>query len=176
MKILISILALLLSYNFVSACSCPSNANSKDDLIYYTKELKRATAVFQGKVISINPAKNESLDGEPYLDVEFLVLKSWKGIASNKIIIRTSPNISNNSCNFRYEIGRTTYVAAYKRKKLRDDYCASSFIDDGNLLKIFGKSKVFQQAQSTSNQIPEINETTEVFLSNLLKKVVSFFS
>lgn len=168
MKVLASILVLFLNYNFILACSC-GNANETEKI----KTLKRSGAVFQGKVISITPTTKEKFAGEPYLDVEFKVLKAWKGVASNKIIVRVEPKIS--SCSLDFEIGQTPYIVA-DRKPLKTDMCTRGTISHERFSEIFGNTKMYEESQSTLGQMLEISEKRESFCSSLWKKVVSFFA
>lgn len=168
MKILASILVLLLNYNLVLACSC-ANANEAEQI----KTLKKTSAVFQGKVVSVTPTKEENFAGEPYLDVEFQVLRAWKGIASNEIIIRVEPKIS--SCSLYFEIGQTVYIVA-DGKPLKTDMCIRGVVSHEKFSEIFGNAKVFENSQLTPEQKPETNKTTESFWSSIWQKIVSLFS
>lgn len=163
--IIFSFVLIFLGHSSILACSC-SNTNEAEKI----KSLKKADLVFQGKVISITPAKDQSFGNEPYLDVEFQILKLWNNkSASENVVLRTDPNIS--SCGLKFKNDGTFYVVAETReKRLFTDYCVRGSIEGVRFTEVLGEPKVFEQPQ------PSPTETTEGFWSNLWNKITSFFS
>ena len=81
------------------ACTCSAPANTAE-------ALKRSAAVFRGKVIEIS---------RPWLDrigltqtgsyqVEFVILKQWKGTPATRTVVTT--RLTGEACGFPFEIGK----------------------------------------------------------------------
>lgn len=139
-RALLLIFVILISAMFIDhrvsyACSCVS-VGSVD------KELKQAKAVFSGKVIE---SKHNKRGG--YYSVLFEVSKSWKGVKTNQIIIKTGQG--GGDCGFSFVKGQNYLVYAhesemYGKKSLTAIICSrtnelSSAQED---LKLLGDGKV----------------------------------
>ena len=161
MRICCLTIILIFAFQNVLPCSC-SNTNVEKA----TKTLRNQDAIFQGKVISISPPKEFIYPNEDFLDVQFQVEKSWKGVDSERIVIRSYPKI--NSCSIDFEVGKIALIVA-EGKPLKTDMCIRGNIDSSKFSKIFGAPKVFEDV---SKQF----EITEGFWSKTWNNLVSFFS
>jgi hypothetical protein len=89
-------LTFLLS-SFAAACSCAPPPPPKD-------ALKTATAVFQAKVTKIEK-------GERTYTVTFEVSRSWKGISSDTVVVKTATDGA--ACGFGFEVDKEYLVYCY---------------------------------------------------------------
>ena len=112
--LLIFSLSIIVKPSKVFACDCigPGTPN---------EELARSTAVFSGKVISIN----RSLSGYAY-NVTFDVEKIWKGVSEKNIVVSTS--ISGASCGFGFKEGEKYIVYANGEKSLSAGLCSRTHL------------------------------------------------
>ncbi len=87
----------------ILACTCLPNQSA-------TQELKRATAVFSGKVIEVRKHRQSA---DPFATVEavFEVERSWKGVDQKSISIFTSSRSI--SCGYGFKEGRSYLVYAH---------------------------------------------------------------
>lgn len=174
MRIFGIILFLLFSHNVISACTC-ARLDEKQSI----ESLKKMDAVFQGKVVSISPPQTRKLKNskgkiyyeEQYLNVEFKVLRAWKGVESETVIIESETD--NWSCSLRYKVGQTDYVAA-NGKPLKTNICSRASIAPDRLSEIFGAEKVFEAP--TPEQSTRQTETAQSFWSKTWNKIIYFFS
>jgi hypothetical protein len=85
------------------ACSCAAPATPAD-------ALARSSAAFVGRVTDIDKPLLDSLglttSGLHY--VTFEVTRSWKGVASDRVVVRT--RLSGEACGYRFEIGQEYLV------------------------------------------------------------------
>jgi hypothetical protein len=119
-RALLLIFVILISAMFIDhrvsyACSCVP-IGSVD------KELKEAKAVFSGKVIEIKQNKRAG-----YYSVLFEVSKTWKGVKTNQIIIKTG--LGGGDCGFSFVKGQNYLVYAhesemYGKKSLNAIICS----------------------------------------------------
>lgn len=85
----------LLGASDVSACSClMDNIQSTGKKV--NAAYKQATAVFYGKVTEVNRQEETVI-------VKFKVEKSWKGLNTGEVIVRTAENSA--MCGFNFEVG-----------------------------------------------------------------------
>lgn len=162
MKLFSLIILVIVSFQNIFPCSCSNTSVAES-----TQILKTQDAVFEGKVISISPPKEFVYSNEEFLEVEFEVEKSWKGIDSKRIIIRSYPKT--NSCGIDFEVGETASVAA-KGKPLKTDMCIRGNIESSKFSEIFGAPKVFEEETSKETEI------SKDFWSKMWNSIVSFFS
>jgi hypothetical protein len=113
---LLAIAVLVFSADTVLACTCAPRQSATD-------ELKRATAVFSGKVVKIKRHKKAA---GIFVSVEavFKVERAWKGIDKKTISVFTS-SISS-ACGFAFKKGLTYVVYAYGSEdgKLSTSICS----------------------------------------------------
>jgi hypothetical protein len=174
MKVFGLILFLLFSHNLISACTC-ARLDEKQSI----ESLKKTDAVFQGEVISISPPQTRKLKNskgkiyyeEQYLNVEFKVLRAWKGVESETVIVESETD--NWSCSLRYKVGQTDYVAA-NGKPLKTNICGRAVIAPDRLAEIFGAEKVFESP--TPEQSTRQTEPAQSFLSKIYNKIIYLFS
>lgn len=162
MKLFSLIIIVIFSFQNVLPCSCSNTSVAES-----TQILKTQDAVFEGKVISISPPKEFVYPTEDFLEIEFEVEKSWKGIDSKKIIIRSYPKT--NSCSINFEVGETALIVA-KGKPLKTDMCIRGNIESSKFSEIFGAPKVFEE------EPPEETEISKGFWLKMWSKIISFFS
>lgn len=164
------ILTLLFLHQTVISCSC----NAANPQPTASELLKDIQFIFQGRVISFGPYKRERLknskgkyyDGLTTYEVEFEVLKKWKGVETNKIVIETETL----SCHTNFEMNKEYFVLATGDKPFEVHYCTQKFINLQDVEKEYGEGKLIEQPQ------PSPTESTEDFWSSLWKKITSFFS
>ncbi len=155
MKIFVSILVLLFAYNLVSACSC-----SQPTEVGKINAVKNAQIIFSGKVISIVPAENYQNR------VKFHVLKSWKGVDTNEIVITTASESS--ACGVNFRVGETRLVYSFSNPPSTSS--CTMFLVDGKLVnEILGEGKSFED-------LPSPQPESEGFFSWLWRKITSIFS
>jgi hypothetical protein len=100
---LIASLFMLVGVRSGLACTCAPPQSA-------TQELKRATAVFSGKVLEAKRHK-QSADLFASVEVVFEVEKVWKGVDEKTVSIFTSSQSS--ACGYRFKEGRTYLVYAH---------------------------------------------------------------
>lgn len=100
---LITCVFLLVGVKSSLACTCapPQSAS---------QELKRATAVFSGKVVEIKRHKQSS-DFFAGVEVVFEVDKVWKGVNDQRVSVFTSSQSA--ACGYGFKEGRAYLVYAY---------------------------------------------------------------
>jgi hypothetical protein len=142
-KILFLLSVLVLSADAGLACTCvpPKSA---------AEELKRATAVFSGKVLQIKRHKEADLFAtvEAVLEVE----KVWKGVEEKNISVFTSSNSA--ACGYDFEEGRTYLVYAHgvNGAKLSTNICSRTkrLKDARKDLDELGTGKTITEASTRS--------------------------
>ncbi len=169
MKIFLSLFFLLFAFQTVFPCSCVKlePEPKASDL------LKDVSVIFQGKVISIGPyishklksSKGKYYPGPTTYEVEFEVLKKWKGVESKKIKIETETL----SCHTNFEVNKEYFVLATGDKLFEVDYCTSKYISLSDVEKEYGAGEILEQPQISMTE----NET---LLMRLWQKITSFFS
>ncbi len=143
MKILASILILLFAYSSVLSCSC-INFNEAQRI----ENLKKTEVLFEGEVLSVSQpyvVKLKNSKGVVYrkeylVDVNFKVIRAWKGVDSPQITIQTYAK--SDSCSIPYKVGMKPTVLA-NGKTPRTDYCTAAIIDFNKIPEILGEGKVF---------------------------------
>jgi len=124
-----------------SACGCiPSiealTGGSPKKLVLAEK--RRSTAVFSGKVLSINSSRNA------YLAVRFKVERTWKHADSVEITVFTTA--SDSECGYSFEVGQTylVYASAPIAGELWTNHCTRTgriAIDVAEDLRILGRGR-----------------------------------
>ena len=113
---LIACIFLLVGVKSSFACTCapPQSAS---------QELKRATAVFSGKVVAIKRHKQSS-DLFARVEVVFEVKKVWKGVDEAKVSVFTSSQSS--ACGYSFREGRTylVYAEGDAQQRLMTSICS----------------------------------------------------
>ena len=168
LKISFCILSFFTLHQTVISCSC--DALNPDPIA--SELLKDIQVIFQGKVIRFGPYKRERLknskgkyyDGLTTYEVEFEVLKKWKGVETDKILIETETL----SCHTNFEMNKEYFVLATGDKPFEVHYCTQKFISLQDVEKEYGNGEIVKQ--------PNPTESTEGFWSNLWNKITSFFS
>lgn len=90
------------------ACSClASDASLKEQV---EGAYKASTAVFTGKVLSVEPAAGEAT----YVTVKFAVSKTWKGAKGSEISLTTEKDSA--MCGYNFAAGQEYVVYAYAGK------------------------------------------------------------
>lgn len=158
MKIFGSILILLFAYNLISACSCKSS--TEEDKI---NAVKNASIIFSGKVISIVPTENYQNK------VKFHVLKSWKGLETNEIVVTTSSESS--ACGVNFTVGETRTVYSFSNPPSTSS-CSMMLVDGKLVREMLGEGKNFEDLPAPQAETKE----TEGFFTWLWRKITSIFS
>jgi len=91
------------------ACTCAPSQSA-------TAELKRAAAVFSGKVLEIKRHK-EAANLFEGVEVIFVVDRDWKGVEGTTVSVFTSSWGA--SCGYGFKAGRTYLVYAYENTERR---------------------------------------------------------
>ncbi len=121
-KAFLGVCVFLFGVEATLACSCapPQSAS---------QELKRATAVFAGKVFEIKRQEREKGKKHPgdqfrEVEVRFDVSRVWKGIDKDTAVVFTSSHSA--SCGYRFSKDKTYIVYAYANKdgKLETGICS----------------------------------------------------
>ena len=120
---------LLVGTSEISACTCMESKDNPDQQLINQKR-EAAGAVFSGKVIKIErPVASKST---PFASVKvyFKVIKSWKGITTDNVIISTSQ--SSNACGFQFTVDEQYLVYAGRlEKQLYTSICTRTrFLED----------------------------------------------
>ena len=105
------------------ACSCAPPPPPKE-------ALKKATAVFSGKVLKIEK------EGEFELAVTFAVESQWKGVADKEVVVRTG--IDDGICGYKFKKGASYLIYAHETKRDEVKYLATSIctrITGGNMTR-----------------------------------------
>jgi hypothetical protein len=152
MKILASIFILFFSYGAAFGCTCANVSESQR-----IETVKNAKIVFLGEVVSISQPSRLN-----FVDVEFKVIRAWKGVDSARVVFKTYDKSS--SCSVNYQVGQTAYVLADGNPP-QTNYCSSTLIDFNRISEALGEGKTFEDF-----------ETTESFWSGIWRNIVSFFS
>lgn len=155
MKVFGSILILFFAYNLVSACSCKSS--SEADKI---NAVKNASIIFSGKVISIVPTENYQNS------VKFHVLKSWKGLETNEIIVTTASESS--ACGVNFTVGETRMIYSFSNPPSTSS-CSMMLVDGKLVSEMLGEGKSFED-------LPLPQPESEGFFAWLWRKITSIFS
>jgi len=155
MKIFGSILILLFAYNLISACSCKSSTEA--DKI---NAVKNAPIIFSGKVISIVPTENYQNR------VKFHVLKSWKGLEINEIVVTTASESS--ACGVNFTVGETRMIYSFSNPPSTSS-CSMMLVDEKLVREILGEGKSFED-------LPAPQSETESFFAWFWRKITSVFS
>lgn len=101
------------------------------------------------------------------MEVEFEVEKSWKGIDSKRIIIRSYPKTK--SCGIDFEVGETALIVA-EGKPLKTDMCIRGNINSSKFSEIFGAPKILEEETAKETEV------SKGFWSKMWSKIISFFS
>lgn len=155
MKVFVSIIFLLFSYNLVLACSCLEPTDAKK-----TEAIKSASVIFYGKVISVTPTENYQIKAK------FHVLRSWKGLEKNEIDV-TTPSESS-ACGVNFTVGQTHLIYSYSNPASTSS-CSMLLVDEKLLRETLGEGKTFEN-------MPPPQPETEGFFAWLWRKISSFFS
>jgi hypothetical protein len=179
MKILLSILFSLFSASAILGCTCANTKNITDE--EHSKRLKQVKAIFYGEVISHGERRfvGNKYPSTPntistHLPIKFRVLRAWKGIDSEEVIVETEVS---SSCGYVAEVGSKIMVYAYEDKKLNTPFeisqCSIEHFDDEKMKREYGEGKVFDNPKVSPIQLSENNES---FWSNIWKTFTSLFS
>lgn len=121
-KLFLGVCLFLLGVEATLACSCAPPQNP-------SAELKRASAVFAGKVIEIKrqrPERGQKHPGDLFREVGVLfeVGKVWKGIDTDTVVVFTSAHSA--SCGYRFSIDKSYLIYAYANDdgKLETGICS----------------------------------------------------
>ncbi len=171
MKVFISVLFLLFSYNLASACSCMQATEEGKE-----KAIKESSVIFYGKIISVNAEENQ-------IKAKFQVLKSWKGLEIKEIIVTTAS--SSAACGVNFTEGETKLIYAYGSSPSTSS-CSMLMVDEEKLRKTLGEGKSFENMppkpdkqeseKPKSEEKPSKHQESEGFLSRFWKKIKSIFS
>lgn len=156
MKIFVSVLFLLFSYNLAVACSCGEPTDAKK-----AEAIKNASVIFYGKIISINSSENQ-------IKAKFHVLRSWKGLEKNEIDVTTASESS--ACGVNFNAGQTRLIYSYSNPASTST-CSMLLVDEKLLRETLGEGKSFENMPPQ----PETQES-EGFFAWLWRKIISFFS
>jgi hypothetical protein len=157
MKIFISTLFLLFSYNLAFACSCGEPTAAKK-----AEAIKSASVIFYGKIISVNSSENQ-------IKAKFHVLRSWKGLEKNEIDVTTASESS--ACGVNFKVGDTRLIYTYSIPASTST-CSMLLVDEKLLRETLGEGKTFENMPSPQ---PETQEP-EGFFAWLWRKITSFFT
>ncbi len=154
MKIFGSFLILFFGYYAALACSCANTGDTGKD-----KAIVDSPIIFQGKVISIQSSWSSPADDHK---VKFQVLRVWKGVETNEIIIETPSEPS--ACGYSFQED-STYVVYAHGNPLFTNTCSMMAVDEERVRKVLGEGKNFENSLQP-----------EGFTSWLWRKITSFFS
>jgi hypothetical protein len=160
MKILASVFILFFGYNLAAACSCLEPTDESK-----AEALKNASVIFYGKVISIDNSSEEK--PFPKTKAKFHVLRAWKGVKKNEIVI-TTPSESS-ACGYPFRKDETYTVYAFGNPPGTTS-CSMMLVDEKRVREIFGEGQSFEDLP------PPQLETAESFWSWLWRKINSVFS
>ncbi|MGH6933091.1 MAG: hypothetical protein ACREEE_11730 [Dongiaceae bacterium] len=116
----VAILVLAMAATWTAnACSCAAPASPAD-------ALDRSSAAFVGQVIDIDKPflDNLGLTSSGLHDVTFQVLRSWKGVSSDSIVVRT--RLSGEACGYRFEIDQKYLVFTAGNPDLLTGLCTGT--------------------------------------------------
>jgi|GEM_PF-3153906 len=129
------LLGLLIVPRVVIACTCDLPMQGKSVKRQVNDSLANATAVFVGKVLSVE-SPHDSLDDMITMEVQSV----WKGTYAEKLVIFTGRD---HSCGFPFEEGGTylVYASLYNKKYLGTNRCQRTAVHHKDLvdLKYLGK-------------------------------------
>ena len=158
MKIFVSVLFLLFSYNLASACSClaPTDASKLE-------AIKNASVIFYGKVISVNPGENSRINAR------FQVLKSWKGSEKREIVVTTASDSA--ACGVNFNVGETALIYSLENPPSANS-CTMLLVDEKLVRETLGEGK------NLETNAPPKAETQQKkgFLTRFWRKITSVFS
>ena len=154
MKIFAAIFILFFGYNLVSACSCRAITEELKD-----KALRDSPFVFEGKVIATDKSWFNPSDD---VDVEFQVLRAWKGVEKNEINIKTPSDSA--ACGYSFKKNSTYFVYAHGNPP-RTITCTMMLVDEARIRQTLGEGKAFEN-------LPQ----EEGFFAWLWRKITSIFS
>ncbi len=162
MKILASIFILFFGYNLAPACSCLEPADEKK-----AEALKNASVIFYGKVISID----NSSDEKPFnkIKAKFHVLRAWKGVEKNEIVI-TTPSASS-ACGYNF-VKDETYTVYANGNPPNTVSCSMMLVDEKRVREVFGEGQSFEDSPPPQPKA----EAAEGFWSWLWRKISLVFS
>ncbi len=146
------------AYNLALACSCKSS--TEEDKI---NAVKNASIIFSGKVISIVPTKNYQNR------VKFHILKSWKGLETNEIVVTTASESS--ACGVNFTVGETRMIYSFSNPPSTSS-CSMMLVDGKLVREILGEGKSFEDLPAPQTETKE----TEGFFAWLWRNITSIFS
>lgn len=168
MKLFLISFVFLFAVQTIYPCSCMKTEPEPQaaDL------LKNVEVIFQGRVISIGPyvahklknSKGKYYPGPTTYEVEFEVLKKWKGVETEKIKIETETL----SCNTKFELNKEYLVLASGEKPSELNFCTRRYISLPDIEKEYGAGETLRQGQFSAEN--------ENFAGWLWNKIISFFS
>ena len=122
---------LLIGTNEIFACTCMHLGNSvKPDQQLINQKREGADAVFSGKVIKIERPAASKRTPPASIKVYFKVIKSWKGVTTDNVIVSTSQ--ASSLCGFPFEVKEQYLIYAYgPEKQLSTSICTrTNFLED----------------------------------------------
>lgn len=160
MKILASIFILFFGCNLAAACSCLEPTDESK-----AEALKNASVIFYGKVISIDNSSEEK--PFPKIKVKFHVLRAWKGVEKNEIVV-TTPSATS-ACGYNF-VKNETYTVYANGNPPNTVSCLMMLVDEKRVREVFGEGQSFEDSP------PPQPETAEGFWSWFWRKINSVFS
>jgi len=164
MKFFVAVLVLFFAYNAVSACSCrPTTEADKVDAV------KNAKVIFYGKIISKIPTENYQIR------VKFHVLKSWKGVETNEIVVTTASESS--ACGVNFRVGESSMIYSFDNPPSVNS-CTMMLVDAKVVRETLGEGKSFEDMPPPQPESEEKSksEESEGWLSWIWRKITSVFS
>jgi hypothetical protein len=147
---LLSIAVLGFSADTGLACTCAPSPSA-------AHELKRATAVFSGKVVKVEK-HNEAAGIFARVEAVFKVSRVWKGVENETVSVFTSS--MSTACGYRFQKGLTYLVYAYGNEdgKLATSICARTarFEDWHEDFEELGPGNIITKSEEFTNEIQEV--------------------
>lgn len=169
----------LVFYSTGFACTC----TNKNDNKRHSEALKDVKAIFYGEAVSKGEEKTilkKYKDGVAipfsFQPVRFKVLRYWKGIETEEVIIETEIG---SSCGFNPEVGKSYMIYAYENSvvnALSANYCSVSGFYDDKMKREYGEGKSFPEATPQASPSIEQKNVSENFFLWLWKQILSFFA
>lgn len=159
MKVFVSVLFLLFSYTLASACSCmvPTEASKLE-------AIKEASVIFYGKVISVDPGEDSR-----QIKAKFQVLKRWKGLEKQEIVVTTASDSA--ACGVNFNVGESIMIYSLENPPSANS-CTMLLVDEKLVRETLGEGKSFE----TKAPPPAENGRKKGFLTRFWRKITSVFS
>jgi len=141
----ILVLSVILTPNSVNACSCVSQT--------VEEAVSSSDAIFEGRVLEVGTSANEDSESALINMVRMRVVRSWKGVTEEQLILRTANNEA--GCGYPFRVNQSYLVYANSsRAGLRAGLCSRTKpIDNAEHdLDVLGMGEVPVSARLTPDE------------------------